>query len=42
MNKKAEYIDSIKIMFPEEMKLRFLHMRNWPRTFDSWLKSRKG
>ena len=41
MTKTSDYIDSIRIIFPEDMKIQFLHMRNWPRTFDGWLKNRK-
>lgn len=35
------YIDTLRIILPEDMKIEFLHMRNWPRTFDSWVKKRK-
>jgi len=35
------YIDTLRVILPEDMKIEFLHMRNWPRTFDSWVKKRK-
>jgi hypothetical protein len=41
MNEQIGFIDSIKIYFPVEMRIEFLHMRNWPRTFDQWILNRK-
>jgi hypothetical protein len=28
-------------MLPNDMKFRFYHLLNWPRTFDVWLIKRK-
>lgn len=41
MTKQADYIDSVGVMLPDDMKFRFYHMLNWPRTFDVWLIKRK-
>lgn len=38
--KKAEFIESLKILFPEETMIRYWHLRNWPRTIDTWIKQR--
>jgi hypothetical protein len=41
MTKQMAYIDTLRVILPEQMKIDFLHMRNWPRTFDTWVKKRK-
>lgn len=41
MQTQMEFIDSCLVMLPVEMKIEFLHMRNWSRTFDSWILQRK-
>lgn len=41
MTRQMAYIDTLRVILPEQMKIDFLHMRNWPRTFDTWVKKRK-
>ena len=41
VTKTSDFIDSIRIILPEEMKINFLHMRNWPKKFDTWISNRK-
>jgi len=38
--KKADFIESLKILFPEDTMIRYWHLRNWPRTIDTWIKQR--
>lgn len=41
MNEYVNYIDSLKIIMPIELRMRFWNMRNWPRMFKVWLKNRQ-
>jgi len=41
MTRQMAYIDTLRVIMPEQVKIDFLHMRNWPRTFDTWVKKRK-
>jgi hypothetical protein len=39
--KRMEYLDSIEIIFPGEQYFDFLHIRNWPYTFKTYIEERK-
>ena len=41
MQKQFEYILTVKVMFEECFVIEFLHIRNWPRSFDMWVMTRK-
>ena len=38
---RMEYIESVKVMFPDHQYQEFLHMRNWPRAFKSYIEVRR-
>ena len=35
------FIDSVQIMFEDDQYLDFLNIRNWPRSFNTWILVRK-
>lgn len=39
--KRMDYIEGVKILFPDEQYSGFLTMRNWPRTFKQYIDERK-
>ena len=36
-----DYIESLKIMFDDDMYQTYLEIRNWPRTFNAFVVERK-
>jgi len=41
MQNYFEYIYSLRVLFKDEIVMEFLHIRNWPRSFEQWIKNRK-
>jgi hypothetical protein len=41
MSKQIDFIDSLRVEFPLDTRFDFWNMRNWPRTFDSWIRDRR-
>lgn len=39
--KRMDYIEGVKILFPDEQYSGFLTMRNWPRTFKQYIEERR-
>jgi hypothetical protein len=39
--KRMDYIESVKILFPDVQYAEFLNIRNWPRTFKQYIEERK-
>jgi hypothetical protein len=39
--KRMEYLDTIEIIFPGDQYYDFLHIRNWPYTFKTYIEVRK-
>ena len=39
--KRMEYIESVKIRFPDAQYAEFLNIRNWPKTFKIYIDDRK-
>jgi hypothetical protein len=39
--KRMEYLDNIEIIFPGDQYYEFLHIRNWPYTFKTYIEERK-
>ena len=39
--KRMEYIESVKIRFPDAQYAEFLNIRNWPKTFKLYIDDRK-
>ena len=41
MADQMKFIYKLKIIFDQDTMMKFLNIRNWPRTFDSWIQNRK-
>ena len=41
MQKSMLFIDSVQIMFEDDQYMDFLNIRNWPRSFNTWILVRK-
>lgn len=41
MNEYVNYIDSLKIIMPIELRMQLRNMPNWPKMFKVYLKNRK-
>jgi hypothetical protein len=39
--KRMDYIESVKIKFPDAQYAEFLNIRNWPKTFKLYIDDRK-
>ena len=39
--KRMDYIEGVKILFPDVQYSEFLNIRNWPRTFKQYIEERK-
>jgi hypothetical protein len=39
--KRMEYIETVKIRFPDAQYSEFLNIRNWPKTFKLYIDDRK-
>lgn len=39
--KRMDYIEGVKILFPDIQYSEFLNIRNWPRTFKQYIEERK-
>lgn len=38
---RMDYIESVKIRFPDKQYAEFLQIRNWPNTFRQYIEERK-
>ena len=38
---RMDYIESVKIRFPDRQYAEFLQIRNWPNTFRQYIEERK-
>jgi hypothetical protein len=41
LSQRMDYIESVKIRFPDKQYAEFLHIRNWPNTFRQYIEERK-
>mmetsp|Transcript_42575 Transcript_42575/g.65310 ORF Transcript_42575/g.65310 Transcript_42575/m.65310 type:complete len:203 (+) Transcript_42575:1608-2216(+) len=39
--KRMDYVEGVKLLFPNEQYFEFLEIRNWPRTFKQYIEDRR-